>query len=136
MFGEGIDRESAIKRAADLLRSGATLLAETCPVCGSPLLRLVSGEVVCPIHGRVMIAKTESDIAEASILSVLTELEKNISSLLLNYNRRIQKNEVGFEDARDLVYWLDAIERIEKIKRLIQHPTQKKSSKSTSSRQK
>ncbi len=136
MIEGNIDRENAIKRAADLLRSGATLLAETCPVCGSPLLRLISGEVVCPIHGRVMIAKTESDIVEASILSVLTELEKNISSLLLNYSRRIQKNEVGFEDVRDLVYWLDAIERIEKIKRLIQYPTQKKPLKSTSSKQK
>ncbi len=136
MIEGNIDRENAIKRAADLLRSGATLLAETCPICSSPLLRLVSGEVVCPIHGRVMIAKTESEIAEASILSVLTELEKNISSLLLNYNKRIQKNEVGFEEARDLVYWLDAIERIEKIKRIILYSSQKKVPKPSSTKQK
>ncbi|WP_449461656.1 Sjogren's syndrome/scleroderma autoantigen 1 family protein [Tardisphaera miroshnichenkoae] len=37
-----------IKRMANLLKSGATMLADTCPVCGSPLFKLRDGQVICP----------------------------------------------------------------------------------------
>ncbi|MGC8631310.1 MAG: Sjogren's syndrome/scleroderma autoantigen 1 family protein [Thermoprotei archaeon] len=37
-----------IKKMATLLKSGAIMLADTCPVCGSPLFKLRSGQVICP----------------------------------------------------------------------------------------
>src|SRR5438094_6342089 len=35
-----------VKRMADLLKSGATMLSDVCPVCGTPLFK-VKGEVFC-----------------------------------------------------------------------------------------
>jgi len=51
------ERALAIKRMTELLRGGATMLGEHCPLCGSPLFRLRSGEIVCPVHGRVVVAR-------------------------------------------------------------------------------
>lgn len=112
-------REIALKRAVELMRSGATLLSEVCPICKSPLFKLRSGEVVCPIHGRVMLVKTEEEVAEAGVLGTLTELEKRVSRVLSSYIKKIDSGEVSYEDARDIVYWLDAIERIERVKQML-----------------
>jgi UPF0148 protein len=121
---EEIDRETrelALRKAVELMRSGATLLSEVCPVCKSPLLKLRSGEIVCPIHGRVMVVKTEEEIAEAGVLGTLTELEKRVARILGTYVRKIDKEGSTYEDARDIVYWLDALERIERIKQVLKH---------------
>jgi UPF0148 protein len=115
-------RELVLKKAVELMRSGATLLSEVCPICKSPLLKLRSGEIVCPIHGRVMVVKTEEEIAEAGVLGALTELEKRIAKILGMYIRKIDKEGSTYEDARDIVYWLDALERIERIKHILKRP--------------
>lgn len=112
-------REAVIKKAAELMRSGATMLAESCPLCGSPLFRLPSREVVCPLHGRVMLVKTEEEVAEANIITVLTELEKSITAVLSKHVDRIKRGEAGFEESRDVIAWLEAIERIERIKNMM-----------------
>ncbi|MCS7112209.1 MAG: hypothetical protein N3D82_02560 [Ignisphaera sp.] len=114
-----IRREDAIRKAAELMRSGGVMLADVCTLCGSPLFRMPNNEVVCPIHGRVMLVKTEEEVAEASIIGVLTELEKSIANMLSNYLKKIRRGEAVYDDARDVVYWLDAIERIERIKKTL-----------------
>ncbi len=116
MSSNEISRETIIKKMAELLRAGATLLAETCPLCGSPLLKLRSGEVVCPVHGRIFVAKTEEEVAEASVLGVLTDLEKTISTTLSRIAKRLREDISSEEIPRVLVYLLDALERIERIK--------------------
>jgi len=122
----GIDEETraeALKKMTELLRGGATMLADTCPLCGSPLFKLRSGEIVCPIHGRVLVAKTEEEVAEASVLGVLTELEKGIVKAIaksLPDIGSIRRIDEGESLARALIYWLDALERIERIKSHLQ----------------
>lgn len=126
-MGSEIDRDTVVKRSVELMRSGATLLAEVCPLCRSPLFRLRSGEIVCPIHGRVMVVKTEEEVAEAGVIGVLTELEKRISNLLINRVKNISEDDASYDDARDIVMWLEAIERIERIKQMLkQVPEQRK----------
>lgn len=114
-----VRREEVVRRAAELMRSGGVMLADVCTLCGSPLFRMPNNEVVCPIHGRVMLVKTEEEVAEASIVGVLTELEKSIANVLSSYLTKIRRGEAGYDDARDVVYWLDAIERIERIKKAL-----------------
>lgn len=126
---QDVDRDIVVKKSVELMRSGATLLAEVCPVCKSPLFKLRSGEVVCPVHGRIMVVRTEEEIAEAGILSVLIELEKKISSMLVKYIRKIDSDNISYEDARDIVYWLDSIERIERIKQILKQPSEQRREK-------
>lgn len=123
-MNEDVDKETrevALRRAVELMRSGATLLSEVCPICKSPLLKLRSGEIVCPMHGKVMIVKTEEEVVEASVLSTLVELEKRISRILLMYVKKIDKGETSHEDSRDVIYWLDALERVERIKQVLRY---------------
>lgn len=43
--------DEKIKEMANLLTSGATMLAKPCPKCGSPLFRTKEGTVLCPACG-------------------------------------------------------------------------------------
>ncbi|HDD25776.1 MAG TPA: hypothetical protein ENF75_01645 [Acidilobales archaeon] len=113
---------------ADLLRAGARMLSETCPVCNSPLFRLRSGEVVCPIHGRVLIVKSESEVVTASTSAVLDSLETAIVRILSGKVKELAgSKEVGYEEARDIVMWLEALERIRRVKALITHSERRRS---------
>ncbi|MCX8203102.1 MAG: hypothetical protein N3H32_02160 [Nitrososphaeria archaeon] len=71
-------RDSQVKRMADLLREGATMLSQACPECKTPLFRLSSGDVVCPgCSKRVVFAKpseTERVAAQAVVASSLEEV--------------------------------------------------------------
>jgi len=104
------------KIMAELLKSGAIMLAETCPVegCHLPLFKLRTGEVICPIHGRVHIVKTEEEAKEVYtrtyLLYILEKLEvytlKTVESLL---------NSPDIEPT-EYIKWLEVLERIHRIK--------------------
>jgi len=113
------ERSLAIKKMVELLRGGATMLGEHCPLCGSPLFKLRSGEIVCPIHGRVFVAKSEEEVAEASVLGTLTELEKALVKRMTISIPSIERGEGGEEVLREVILALDAIERIERIKQIL-----------------
>ncbi|RLG87627.1 MAG: hypothetical protein DRO15_04615 [Thermoprotei archaeon] len=114
------DRSAILKRMAELLRAGATMLAETCPKCNSPLFRLKSGEVLCPIHGKVMVVRSEEEYATASATSVLMEVERiastEISRALSEFRER---GKLDNETFKRLFLWLRILERTERIKKLI-----------------
>lgn len=60
---ENEDKEK-IKRMADLFRSGATMLAETCPACHSPLFD-VGGKIYCASCDRNVIILKPGESEEA-----------------------------------------------------------------------
>jgi len=104
---------TAVKKMADLLRAGAAMLAERCPACGLPLFKLKSGETVCPVHGRVYVVKTDEEASRVTLQGVLEELERNIVSKLAGMRDRIGDGDS--ELARELIVWLEALERIERL---------------------
>jgi UPF0148 protein len=77
-----------IKKMAELLRSGATMLQEVCPTCGSPLFRF-EDRVFCAKCGALSskgsdAAKsdnTEAVVAQftSTVLKKLTELDVEVS---------------------------------------------------------
>ncbi len=107
-----------IKKMAELLKMGAAMLAETCPVegCNLPLFRLPNGEVVCPVHGRVLVVKTEEEAREATqklvISDVLDKLENKVLNIINDMLREPRP------DPGELIGWLDVLERIRRIKKL------------------
>ena len=116
------EKTGMIKKMADLLRAGATMLGESCPACGSPLFRLRSGEIVCPIHGRVHVVRSDEEISKVTLSSVLDNLEnvmtRRIQDAIDNLNK---SRELGNEeDLRNIVLMLEIIERIERVKKTLQ----------------
>ncbi|HIC98824.1 MAG TPA: hypothetical protein EYP08_04060 [Pyrodictiaceae archaeon] len=120
-----------IKQMADLLRAGAAMLAERCPVCGLPLFRLRSGEIICPQHGRVFVVRSESEYRKVSAQGVLEELEelatKKISELIYKLEKGYDREAIS-----ELREWLNILEQVERLITVLDY--QKKRSESTSRR--
>jgi UPF0148 protein len=100
----------AMKRMVQLLQQGAVMLAETCPICGLPLFRLKSGEVVCPIHGRVVIVSSDEEEREVHIDETVKLAEYRAA---LRVQQALEEGEVD-----EVLRWLNVIEAAERIRKL------------------
>ncbi len=99
-----------VKKMAQLMMQGAVMLAETCPIDGLPLFRLRSGEVVCPVHGRVMLVSSEGEAREA-------EVDAIIESIVYTAAGRAKSGlEKGEPD--EVMKWLQVLETAERIRSL------------------
>ncbi|MCE4610382.1 MAG: hypothetical protein F7B17_00225 [Desulfurococcales archaeon] len=107
MAGRGYDREEALRKMTRLMMQGAVMLGETCPLDGLPLFRLKSGEVVCPVHGRVLIVSTDEEAREAEIEGIIREVRYRAARNVL------ESLEEG--DPKRIKEWLDVIESTERI---------------------
>ncbi len=103
------------KRSALLLKEGAVMLPETCPICGSPLFRLKDGRVVCPIHGEIRKLKKQLEGKEEKAEEVIDEV---IDALKEKLKLIIPKIEGGRKAEAEEVYtWLKALEVALNIKK-------------------
>ena len=108
-----------VKRMADLLRSGAVMLKETCPVCATPLFR-VGKDVFCARCNRpVAIVKSAEDEVRLVTQQVLDGLEQtmldkigDLKLAIKNEREPAQLRELG-ETAKT---YLSALEQIKKLK--------------------
>ncbi len=116
---EQAKRRDAVKAMADLLRSGATMLSERCPICGLPLFRLKSGEIVCPIHGRIFVVRSEEEYTRATLEAALEGLERLAAARITALTAEVEKTGRGLEE---LVKWLEVVERIERVRSLTAKP--------------
>ncbi len=105
-----------VRRMSDLLKAGAAMLAETCPSCGSPLFRLRGGEIVCPVHGKVFLVRSDEEASTASVISVLSKIEDLASVKMMELVRRLSTNNDPI-DLEALAKWLEIVQRIQEIKR-------------------
>lgn len=107
------------KIMAELLKSGAVMLADVCPVegCNLPLFRLKSGEVVCPIHGRVHVVKTDEEAREIYARTYLSHVLERLEIQAL----KVIESLTGVPDAdpTDLIKWLEVLERVQRLKTAI-----------------
>ncbi len=111
------ERQEALKRMAELLRTGAVMLNETCPICGLPLFKLRSGEIVCPIHGPVRVVRSESEAIAATTEAVLDELEKKVVHELSDILSSIASGDTSFHESYVVIKEaLDVLESIRRIK--------------------
>lgn len=107
-----------VKRMADLLRSGAAMLQETCPVCATPLFRL-GKDTFCPKCNRpVAIVKSAEEEVRLASQQVLDNLEQAILEKIAELNTMI-KNERGLAPLRELgeavKTYLSALEQIRRL---------------------
>ena len=122
------NRQKALKKMAELLRSGATMLKESCPICGLPLFKLKSGEVVCPIHGPIKVVSSEAEAISAVTESVLNSLEKIISRKINDIIMEVaQGNEDLLDYAKYLRELIDLLERIRRVKSFQTSASEKRS---------
>lgn len=106
-----------ITRMADLLKSGATMLENHCPVCSSPLFR-INEEIWCPKCNKRVVIVDESDASLPTSISALNHLEHVLLLKIQEISERIS-NETDDEKLKQsselILAWLKALERIYKI---------------------
>jgi UPF0148 protein len=105
-----------MKEMADLLRKGATMLGESCPICGTPLFKLRDGEIICPKCNRpVRFVESEKDVSLIDNRGSLEEtLLKKIMEIkaLLDYEKEPKKIR---EVTKTLIALLEALDMAKKV---------------------
>lgn len=109
-----------VKKIADFLRAGATLMSEGCPQCHSPLLKMPSGEVYCAnCDKRVVIVKADEEISNAFTPTVLKAVENTLLSKMREAETLMKKESdpASLQTLTTLITsYLEALEKIRRIK--------------------
>lgn len=104
---------------AELLKTGATMLQETCPECGTPLFRK-GKETFCPKCNRpVVIIRTSEEETRLMSDKVLESSEQTLLAKIQEVNLAM-KNETDPEKliayGNALTSWLTAIEKLRHLR--------------------
>ncbi|MCS7139915.1 MAG: hypothetical protein N3F04_05790 [Candidatus Nezhaarchaeota archaeon] len=113
------DDSARMKRMVDLLRSGATMLPDVCPVCNTPLFKMKSGEIYCPgCNKRVIFVKEGEDVSKIAQIQAVSELTSTVNQKLLELtNMAKYESDVDrlYELGKCLLTWLEIFERVKKF---------------------
>ena len=114
-----LDKDT-MNRMSDLLRSGATMTAEHCPACNSPLFK-VGGQLRCPRCNKPVIIVKEGEEEKTVVsMTTLSDLEETLLGRLneCNLDLKEEKNPTRVvEIGTALNLWLSALERVRRIQR-------------------
>ncbi len=106
-----------VKRAAELLKEGAVMLPETCPLCGSPLYKLRDGRIVCPIHGEIRKIKSKKEETEIKVDNTLDDLINAILEKVIDFTSKIPR--ATRIDAEELSVWLTNLQKAIEIRKML-----------------
>jgi len=104
---------------SELLKSGATMLSETCPECGSPLFKVGSDIICAKCNKPVVILKATQQEDKVIGERVLGDLEQTILSKIKEINNAMSSEndaEKLTQYGKALSTWLDALDKVRKLK--------------------
>lgn len=114
-------KKDSVSRMVDMLRGGAVMLAESCPVCHTPLFKLKTGEIYCAAcEKKVLIVKEgEEGDFKALQISTVESLDRTVFAKLAELNE-VAKHEGDvdrlYELARCLTAWLEVLDKVRRLK--------------------
>ncbi len=109
--------DAGIRRMADLLRRGATMLAQSCPECGSPLMK-VGDDIYCATCNRRVVYAKEGTASVAEDSTELAELRRTLTDKLRTVNSQLEQEtdiEVLTKLTNLMVLLLRALRELSKI---------------------
>jgi UPF0148 protein len=109
-----------MKQMAELLRSGATMLSQSCPECASPLFKLKTGEIWCAKCNRRVVIVPEGEESFVETETQLESIEKALVNKLIFVNE-ILTQETNTEKMKELAevmhVLLASLERLRKMRK-------------------
>lgn len=111
--------ESSVKKMADLLRHGATMLAESCPQCGSPLFKVGSDIYCAKCDRRIVYAKSDEEAEAQAVKTLIPELRVTLMGKLKALNELVEsENDIEklTQVANLMVLLLQSLHHLENIK--------------------
>lgn len=97
-----------VKKMTRLMAEGAVMLAETCPLDGLPLFRLKNGDVVCAVHGKVHIVRSEEEAEEVEMGYLLRSIQREA---VKRAREAVEEN-----DPQEALSWLSVAETAGRIR--------------------
>jgi UPF0148 protein len=111
--------DSSIKKMAELLRRGATMLAESCPQCGSPLFKVGSDIYCAKCDRRIVYAKSDEEVEAQAVKTLIPELRVTLIDKLKALNELVEsENDIDklTKVANLMVLLLQSLHHLEGIK--------------------
>jgi UPF0148 protein len=108
-----------VKKMAELLKSGATMLSETCPECGTPLFRK-GKETFCPKCNKTVVIIQSAQQETRLMADRVLENSEDILLAKIQEMNVAMKNEsnpdklIAYGNA--LSTWLGAIEKLRRLR--------------------
>jgi UPF0148 protein len=111
--------DASVKKMADLLRRGATMLADACPQCGSPLFK-VGDDIYCAqCDRRIVYAESDEEVETQAVRTLIPKLRETLLGKLRVLNELVD-SETDIESltklANLMVLLLQSLHRLENMK--------------------
>ena len=82
--------DTSVKKMGELLRRGATMLADACPQCGSPLFK-VGDDIYCVrCDRRVVYAESDEEVETQAVRTLIPELRTTLITKLKALNELVE----------------------------------------------
>jgi UPF0148 protein len=111
--------DTSVKKMADLLRRGATMLADSCPQCGSPLFKVADDIYCVRCDRRIIYADSEEEIETQAVMAILPKLRETLIGKLKELNELVN-SETDIESltklANLMVLLIQSLQGIENMK--------------------
>lgn len=108
-----------LKRMSELLKSGATMMSEACPECGSPLFKVGSDIICAKCNKPVVILRAAEEESKIIGSRILDDLEQTVLSKIREMNSLIGSEgdvERLTQYGRALSTWLDTLEKVRRLR--------------------
>lgn len=110
--------DTSVKKMAELLRQGATMLADACPQCGSPLFKVKEDIYCAKCDRRIVYAKSDEEVEVQAVKTLIPELKETLINKLKTLSEVID-NETDTESltklANLMVLLLQALHKLENM---------------------
>lgn len=74
--------DSSVRKMAELLRQGATMLADACPQCGSPLFKVKDDIYCAKCDRRIVYAQSDEEAVSHAVQNLIPELRETLITKL------------------------------------------------------
>ncbi len=82
--------DASVKKMGELLRRGATMLADACPQCGSPLFKIEDDIYCVRCDRRVVYAESDEEVETQAVRTLIPELRKTLIDKLKALNELVE----------------------------------------------
>ena len=110
--------DASIKKMADLLRKGATMLAQGCPQCGSPLMKMGDDVYCATCDRRIVTVDSQEQVESQALKALIPELHETLLKKLKTLSDVIESEndtEALTKLANLMVLLLQSLERLESM---------------------
>ncbi|MDQ1278902.1 MAG: hypothetical protein QG670_162 [Thermoproteota archaeon] len=114
------EEKKKLQRMSEALRTGATMLPDQCPVCGSPLFKIKDETWCLNCNRQVVIVKEGEEAPNLVDTNLLGDVEVTALEKLQDINQQV-KNEKDPEKLQELgsliSTWLEVLEKLKRIRK-------------------